>query len=75
MRSRSLLFVPGDSERKFVRGANAGADILILDLENSVAPAKKPEAHVANLPRQALPPSKRASPIWTTRRSRIVPKG
>ena len=34
---RSWLFVPGDSERKLVRAFEAGADILILDLEDSVA--------------------------------------
>ena len=41
MRLRSLLFVPGDSERKFARAADCGADALILDLEDSVAPANK----------------------------------
>lgn len=33
-----MLFVPGDSERKLSRGAGSGADALILDLEDSVAP-------------------------------------
>ncbi len=41
MRLRSLLFVPGDSERKFARGQDAGADVLILDLEDAVAPSQK----------------------------------
>ncbi len=41
---RSLLFVPGDSERKLARALEAGADALILDLEDSVAPARKPAA-------------------------------
>ncbi len=41
MRLRSLLFVPGDSERKFARGRTAGADVLILDLEDAVAPSMK----------------------------------
>jgi citrate lyase subunit beta/citryl-CoA lyase len=41
---RSFLFVPGDSERKLARGAGSGADALILDLEDSVAPAHKAEA-------------------------------
>jgi citrate lyase subunit beta/citryl-CoA lyase len=41
---RSLLFVPGDSEKKLSRGASSGADALILDLEDSVAPARKPIA-------------------------------
>ena len=41
MKLRSLLFVPGDSERKFARAAGCGADALILDLEDSVAPSQK----------------------------------
>jgi citrate lyase subunit beta / citryl-CoA lyase len=51
MRLRSLLFVPGDSERKFARARDCGADALILDLEDSVAPSEKPSAraHVAHL--------------------------
>ena len=44
MRLRSLLFVPGDSERKFARARECGADALILDLEDSVAPAQLPRA-------------------------------
>jgi citrate lyase subunit beta/citryl-CoA lyase len=38
---RSLLFVPGDSERKLEKGFGAGADVVIVDLEDSVAPANK----------------------------------
>ena len=34
---RSMLFVPGDSERKLAKGAGSPADALILDLEDSVA--------------------------------------
>lgn len=41
MRLRSLLFVPGDSERKFAKARTAGADVLILDLEDAVAPSMK----------------------------------
>jgi citrate lyase subunit beta / citryl-CoA lyase len=41
---RSLLFVPGDSERKLERALDSGADVLILDLEDSVAPASKARA-------------------------------
>jgi citrate lyase subunit beta/citryl-CoA lyase len=41
MNLRSLLFVPGDSEKKLGKGSEAGADALILDLEDSVAPARK----------------------------------
>ncbi len=51
MRLRSLLFVPGDSERKFAKAVGVGADALILDLEDAVAPSKKDEArdHVVSL--------------------------
>lgn len=41
---RSLLFVPGDSERKLAHALDAGADALILDLEDSVAPGRKAAA-------------------------------
>jgi citrate lyase subunit beta/citryl-CoA lyase len=41
---RSWLFVPGDSERKLAKGGESGADALILDLEDSVAAARKPLA-------------------------------
>ena len=44
LKLRSLLFVPGDSERKFEKAARSGADALILDLEDSVAPAQKEAA-------------------------------
>ncbi|TIW52132.1 MAG: CoA ester lyase, partial [Mesorhizobium sp.] len=38
---RSLLFVPGDSERKLEKGFAAGADVVIVDLEDSVATGNK----------------------------------
>ena len=41
MTLRSFLFVPGDSEKKLGRGPGSGADALILDLEDSVAPGRK----------------------------------
>ena len=41
MKLRSLLFVPADSERKFAKASGIGADALILDLEDSVAGARK----------------------------------
>ncbi|MGE4244714.1 MAG: CoA ester lyase [Parvibaculaceae bacterium] len=41
---RSLLFVPADSERKIAKGLSSGADALILDLEDSVAPSAKEAA-------------------------------
>ena len=49
MRLRSLLFVPGDRPERMVKALGLGADALILDLEDSVAPAGKVSArgHVA----------------------------
>ncbi len=44
MSLRSFLFVPGDSEKKLAKGQTVGADALILDLEDSVAPSRKPLA-------------------------------
>lgn len=41
---RSLLFVPADSERKLEKALEAGADVLLIDLEDSVAPASKVRA-------------------------------
>ncbi|GIV76609.1 CoA ester lyase [Litorilinea aerophila] len=41
---RVLLFIPGDSERKMAKGATLDVDAVILDLEDSVAPANKVSA-------------------------------
>jgi citrate lyase subunit beta/citryl-CoA lyase len=41
---RSYLFVPGDSPRKLEKGLASGADALLLDLEDAVAPDAKPKA-------------------------------
>ena len=38
---RSLLFVPGDSEKKLEKGLSSGADVVIVDLEDSVATQNK----------------------------------
>jgi citrate lyase subunit beta / citryl-CoA lyase len=47
MKLRSLLFVPGDSDRKIAKSADSGADALIFDLEDSVAASRKDEARAA----------------------------
>ena len=41
---RSLLFVPADSPKKFAKGMTCGADALVIDLEDSVAPENKAAA-------------------------------
>ncbi len=50
MRLRSLLFVPGDQPERMEKALSAGADALILDLEDAVTPDRKKEARacVAN---------------------------
>jgi len=47
MKLRSLLFVPADRPERFAKAAASGADALILDLEDSVAPEKKAAGRVA----------------------------
>lgn len=47
MRLRSLLFVPGDRPDRMEKALRAGADALILDLEDAVAPAAKAGARKA----------------------------
>ncbi|MBY5363472.1 CoA ester lyase [Rhizobium leguminosarum] len=44
MRLRSLLFAPGDRPERFEKALASGADAVILDLEDSVAPINKPKA-------------------------------
>ena len=44
---RSLLFVPASSERFFVKAKDSPADTLIFDLEDAVAPERKPAARDA----------------------------
>lgn len=41
---RSLLFAPGSDERKLRRALQTGADAVIADLEDAVAPARKDQA-------------------------------
>jgi citrate lyase subunit beta / citryl-CoA lyase len=41
---RSLLFVPGDSEKKLEKGLSSGADVLLIDLEDSVSAEHKESA-------------------------------
>ena len=46
---RSLLFIPGDSPRKLEKGIGSGADALLLDLEDSIAPENKAAARATTL--------------------------
>jgi len=44
---RSLLFVPADRPDRFAKAAASGADAIILDLEDSVVPDRKPAGRAA----------------------------
>ena len=44
--ARSLLFVPGDSAKKFEKAKNSAADLLLIDLEDAVAESAKPDARL-----------------------------
>jgi citrate lyase subunit beta/citryl-CoA lyase len=44
---RSLLFAPADSDRKMEKASASGADLVILDLEDSVSAERKPLAREA----------------------------
>ncbi|MEO6882149.1 MAG: CoA ester lyase [Mycobacteriaceae bacterium] len=45
--ARSYLYVPGDQPAKLARALDRGADALIVDLEDAVAPAGKDAARAA----------------------------
>ena len=45
-RFRSWLFAPGDSQRKMAKAQESEADVVLLDLEDAVAPDAKPAARV-----------------------------
>ena len=59
---RSLLFVPADSDRKLAKSTGAGADALILDLEDSVLPERKLAAR--GLAREFLASAVPGVQIW-----------
>src|SRR5699024_9777655 len=46
-RARSLLFVPGDRPDRFDKAVATGADVVIIDLEDAVAPEAKATARQA----------------------------
>jgi citrate lyase subunit beta/citryl-CoA lyase len=63
---RSLLFIPGDSDKKLSKVAGCGADAVILDLEDAVAPANKAAARdrVAEFLRAFDRTAKSAPELW-----------
>jgi citrate lyase subunit beta / citryl-CoA lyase len=61
---RSLLFIPGDSERKLEKGASSGADALILDLEDSVAASRTSVARGLVLDYLKAHPDRSRQQLW-----------
>jgi citrate lyase subunit beta / citryl-CoA lyase len=59
---RSLLFVPADSDRKIPKALASQADVVILDLEDSVALADKPKAR--SLAREILTSPRRPAKLF-----------
>lgn len=62
---RSMLFIPGDSEKKLSKGDECGADAIILDLEDAVAPTNKSQArNMVAAYLKARPKAQRSMQIW-----------
>jgi len=61
---RSWLFVPGDSKRKLARVLDAGADAVIIDLEDAVAPERKPVARQMTAEFLAAGRPAASPPVW-----------
>ena len=59
---RSLLFVPADSAKKLDKAMTSGADALIVDLEDSIAPRRQGEgpAQRGGVPQGGRRPPKHA---------------
>jgi len=67
--ARTWLFVPGDRPERFAKAAAAGPDVVVVDLEDAVAPAHKDaaRAHVTDwLPRAGVTVAVRINAAGTT---------
>lgn len=84
---RSWLFIPADDEKKLGKGVTSGADVLLLDLEDAVAPSRKPDARkvcadyikatrdVARRPRLVVRINALDTPYWADDLAGIVGAG
>jgi citrate lyase subunit beta/citryl-CoA lyase len=64
--ARSYLFVPGNRPERFAKALASGADAVVLDLEDAVAPGAQRAA------RDAIAQWSRRCPTGGTDRSRMV---
>ena len=71
---RSMLFVPGDSDRKLAKGAESPADALILDLEDSVAPDRTEVARGMVRAYLAARPKRERQQLWVRINPLATPK-
>lgn len=84
---RSLLFIPADDEKKLGKGVGSGADVLLLDLEDAVAPSRKADARklcadyiqatrgAQQRPRLFVRVNALDTPYWADDLASIVPAG
>ena len=61
---RSMLFVPGDSERKLAKAESVPADALVVDLEDSVDAPRKEAARALSVEFIQNRSSLRARSLW-----------
>ena len=59
---RSMLFVPGDRPERFAKAGASGADAVIFDLEDAVAPERRAAARVEIA--RYLADADRQVPLW-----------
>jgi citrate lyase beta subunit len=48
-RARTFLFVPANRPERIAKALASGTDVVVVDLEDAVAPAEKPAALLALL--------------------------
>lgn len=64
---RSLLFVPADRPERFLKAAASGADGVVLDLEDAVAPHAKAQARETALNFLAGDAARATQTLWVLR--------
>jgi citrate lyase subunit beta/citryl-CoA lyase len=74
MVQRSFLFVPGDSERKLAKAESAGADALVLDLEDSVPASRLESARSMVLDYLKSHPARERLRLWVRINPLATPK-
>jgi citrate lyase subunit beta/citryl-CoA lyase len=72
---RSLLFAPADSDRKMEKASASGADLVIIDLEDSVAEARKAIARDAARAFLTATPDRSKRELWVRINALSSPQG